>query len=122
MSRPTPPPEFGQLVRAFFQGSLNLVMDEQGSAASSEFEITQRWIAFTLQHVNEREKEVVKQFLDVLLSQGPKEEELQKLWNSSGNDYYIIGKHGHEAMRVFLTEIRDQIGQGRSVKHHWRST
>lgn len=112
MSLPPAPAEFRQLVRAFFAESLELAVEEQGSVAASELDITRRWIAFALRHVDARKKQVVKQFLDALLSQNPKEEELQKLWNSSGNDYYIVGRHGHEAMRMFLTEIRDQIEQG----------
>ena len=91
------PPEFQKLVSAFYQGSRREAKDNR------------EWIALALRHLDHGGKLAVKQFLAELLREEPSEAELQKLWNSSGSNYYIVGKNGHEAMREFLTMIRDQI-------------
>jgi hypothetical protein len=91
------PPEFYEFAQAFYQGSRSEAKNEQ------------EWIASALRHLDDRGKNVVKQFLTDLLSQGSKEAELQKLWNSTGSNYYIVGKEGDEAVRNFLTMVRDQI-------------
>ncbi len=97
MSEVKAPPEFCHLVRSFYQGSLSEGKDDR------------EWIALALRMLDPRSKSVVKQFLTDLLAQKPEEKELQELWNSAGSNYYIVGKHEHEAMRSFLTMIRDQI-------------
>jgi hypothetical protein len=97
MSEIKAPTEFCHLVRSFYQGSLTEVNDER------------EWIASILRMTDAHSKSVVKQFLTDLLAQKPEEKELQELWNSSGSSYYIVGRDGHEAMRSFLTMIRDQI-------------
>jgi hypothetical protein len=97
MSEVKTPPEFCHLVRSFYQGSRTEVNDER------------EWIALALRMADAHSKSVVKQFLTDLLAQKSGEKELQELWNSAGGNYYIVGKHGHEAMRSFLTMILDQI-------------
>jgi hypothetical protein len=97
MNTVKPPPEFQKLVSAFYQGSRREAKDNR------------EWIALALRHLDHGGKLALKQFLAELLREEPSEAELQKLWNSSGSDYYIVGKNGHEAMREFLTMIRDQI-------------
>jgi hypothetical protein len=91
------PPEFQELVRAFYQGSRREAKDDR------------EWIALALRHLDRADKLAVKQFLAELLREEPSEAELQKIWNSAGSNYNIVGKNGHEAMREFLTMIRDQI-------------
>jgi hypothetical protein len=91
------PSEFYELARAFHQDSRIDVKDEQ------------EWITSALRHLGPSGKRVVKHFLTDLLSQNPDEAELQKLWNSAGSDYYIVGKDGNDGVRHFLTMIRDQI-------------
>jgi hypothetical protein len=91
------PPEFQKLVRAFYQGSRREANDNR------------EWIALALRYLDRADKLALKQFLAELLREEPSEAELQKLWNSAGSNYHIVGKNGHEAMREFLTMIRDQI-------------
>lgn len=97
MSEVKAPPEFCHLVRSFYQGSRTEVNDER------------EWIAMALGMTDAHSKSIVKQFLTDLLARKPDEKELQELWNSAGSSYYIVGRHGHEAMMSFLTMIRDQI-------------
>lgn len=97
MNTVTAPPEFKKLVRAFYQGSRREANDDR------------EWIALALRHLDHAGKLALKQFLAELLREEPSEAELQKLWNSAGSNYNIVGKNGHEAMREFLTMIRDQI-------------
>jgi hypothetical protein len=91
------PPEFQKLVSAFCQGSRKEAKDNR------------EWIALALRYLDRADKLAVKQFLTELLRENPAEAELQELWNSAGSNYHIVGKNGHEAMREFLTMIRDQI-------------
>ena len=91
------PPEFRKLVTGFYQGSRKEVPDDR------------EWIALALRYLDRADKLAVKQFLAELLNEEPSEAELQKIWNSAGSNYHIVGKNGHEAMREFLTMIRDQI-------------
>jgi hypothetical protein len=91
------PTEFRELVSAFYQGSRKEAKDDR------------EWIALALRHLDRADKLTVKQFLAELLREEPNEAELQKIWNSAGSNYHIVGKNGHEAMREFLTMIRDQI-------------
>ncbi len=91
------PAEFYRLAEAFHQDSRIGVKDEH------------EWIASALRHLDPPGRCVVKQFLTDLLRQSPDETELQKLWNSAGSDYYIVGRDGNDGVRHFLTMIRDQI-------------
>jgi len=91
------PPEFQELVRAFYQGGRREAKDDR------------EWIALALRYLYHADKLAVKQFLAEVLREEPSEAELQKLWNSAGSNYHVVGKNGHEAMREFLTTIRDQI-------------
>lgn len=91
------PPEFQKLVRAFYQGSRTEAKDNR------------EWIALALRYLDRADKLAVRQFLAELLREEPSEAELQKIWNSAGSNYHIVGKNGHEAMREVLTMIRDQI-------------
>jgi hypothetical protein len=70
---------------------------------------TREWIATALEFLDAPSRQVVKQFLTDLLRQNPSEAGLQELWNSTEADYFIVGHDGYEAMRHFLTTIRDQI-------------
>jgi hypothetical protein len=105
------PPEFRELVGAFFPESLELVEEDNydPSQDPDRLELRKRWIAFTLSRLSDQKKRIFKECLTHLLAQNPSEEQLQELWNSSGSHYFMTGKHGYEAMRVFLTMIRDQI-------------
>jgi hypothetical protein len=91
------PPEFRKLVSAFYQGSRKEAKDNR------------EWIALALRCLDRADKLAVRQFLAELLREEPGEAKLQKIWNSVGSNYHIVGKNGHEAMREFLTMIRDQI-------------
>jgi hypothetical protein len=91
------PAEFYRLARAFHPDSRIDVKDEH------------EWIASALRHLDPPGRYAVKQFLTDLLRQNPDEAELQKLWNSAGSNYYIVGKHGNDGVRHVLTMIRDQI-------------
>jgi hypothetical protein len=91
------PLEFKSLVRAFYPGSRREAEDDC------------EWIAMALRHLDQGGKLAVRQFLVELLHEESSETELQKIWNSAGSNYHIVGKNGHEAMREFLTMIRDQI-------------
>jgi hypothetical protein len=104
------PPEFRELVGGFFAESFELATGDFAPDQSG-VELQRRWIAWTLKRFSDQKKQIIKEFLNRLFAWNPRpsEEELQRLWNSSGSDYFITGKHGHEAMRAFLTEIRDQI-------------
>jgi hypothetical protein len=91
------PPEFYRLARAFHEDSRMDAKDER------------EWIATALEFLDAPSRQVVKQFLTDLLRQNPSEADLQELWNSTEADYFIVGHDGYEAMRHFLTTIRDQI-------------
>lgn len=91
------PTEFLKLVSAFYQGSRKEAKDDR------------EWIALALRYLDRADKLAVRQFLAELLREEPNEAELQKIWNSAGSNYHIVGKNGHEAMREFMTMIRDQI-------------
>jgi hypothetical protein len=91
------PPEFYRLARAFHEDSLENAKDER------------EWIATALGFLDAPSRQVVKQFLTDLLRQNLSEADLQELWNSTEADYFIVGHNGNEAMRHFLTTIRDQI-------------
>lgn len=89
------PPEFYRLARAFrFEGPKK---DEH------------EWIASVLHYLDPQSQRALKRFLTDLLDQNPDEAELQKLWNSTDSNYYIVGKHGNDGVRQVLTMIRDQI-------------
>jgi len=91
------PPEFYRLARAFHEDSLEDAKDER------------EWIATALGFLDAPSRQVVKQFLTDLLRQNLSEADLQELWNSTEADYFIVGHNDNEAMRHFLTTIRDQI-------------
>jgi hypothetical protein len=91
------PPEFYRLAQAFHEDSRMDAKDER------------EWIATALEFLDAPSRQVVKQFLTDLLRQSPSEADLQELWNSTEADYFIVGHDGYEAMRHFLTTIRDQI-------------
>jgi hypothetical protein len=91
------PPQFQKLVRAFYQGSRSEVSDDR------------EWISLALRHLDRADKLAVKRFLTDLLRQNPGELELQELWNSAGSNYHIVAKNDHEAMRDFLTMIKDRL-------------
>lgn len=107
------PPEFRELVHSFFPESLEFATEDNYDPSEDPYglELQKRWIASTLRRLSSQKKRVVKEFLNRLFAWNPRpsEEELQQLWHSSGSHYFITGKRGHEAMRVFLTMIRDQI-------------
>ncbi len=91
------PPEFNRLALAFRFESPEGLKDQRD------------WIASILRHLDSRSRHVVRQFLADLLSKDIDEKELQKLWNSTGSGYYIVGKGGNDGVRCLLTMIRDQI-------------
>ncbi len=91
------PPEFYELAQAFYQDSRREVKN------------VHEWIASALRHLDPVGRCTVKQFLADLLRQNPDEAELEKLWNSAGSNYYIVGKDGNDGARHFLTMIMDQI-------------
>ena len=91
------PPEFYRLAQAF----------QFATAADAKDE--REWIASALQRLDPRSKRVVKRFLTDLLGQNPDEAELQELWKSADNGYYIVGKYGNDGVRHVLMLIRDAI-------------
>lgn len=74
------PPESQKLVSAFYQGSRWEAKDNR------------EWIALALRYLERADKLAVKQFLAELLREGPDEAELQKIWNSAGSNYHIVGE------------------------------
>ncbi len=103
-------PEFEHFVRTFFPEGLDEVkIGYEPSQDPSGEELFKRMIALRLERLSEQNKRKLKEFLTRLLAQNPSEQQLQKLWNSADPHYIIASKLGHEAMRVFLTMLRDQI-------------
>ena len=88
------PDEFLRLAQAFHQDS------ELGIANEQE------WIATRLNYLDAAQRRVVKTFLTDLLMHCHDDAKLQRLWNKTGADFYIVGD---QAGRYFLTLIRDSI-------------
>jgi phosphoserine phosphatase len=84
------PDDFRQLCLWFYQGSRD------------DFATYEEWIAYAVARVDGRQKEVIKKFLDELLSARHSDEEIAQTWRNSGPDY-DFSKGGH---RVFLIEVR----------------
>lgn len=104
------PPEFGRFVRTFFPEGRDLPKNDfEPNQDPFGLKFQRKLIALTLEPLSGAEKQIIKEFLAHLLAQNPSEEQLQKLWNSSGSHYFLVGKRGYEAMRAFLTEVRNQI-------------
>lgn len=92
-----PPPEFFRLARAFRLENSDGVKDQRD------------WITAALRHLDPSCRRLVKQFLTDLLRQNPDEAELQELWTSARSNYHVVGRHGNDGVRTFLTMIRDHI-------------
>jgi hypothetical protein len=104
------PPEFEHFVRTFFPDGIDEAkIGYEPSQDPSREELLKRMIALRLGRLKEQDKRRLKEFLADLLAKNPSEQQLQKLWNSADPHYLFVGNAGHEAMRVFLTMLRDQI-------------
>lgn len=103
-------PEFEHFVRTFFPDGIDEAkIGYEPSQDPFGEELLKRMIALRLGRLKEQDKRRLKEFLTRLLAQNPSEQQLQKLWNSADPHYIFVGHNGYEAMRVFLTMLRDQI-------------
>ena len=83
------PYEFEQFVKGFYPGSAKDKTDEE-------------WIASVLEFHSESSKNVIRAFLDVLLSQRHTDEEIEEAWRRQYPSYEF-SKGGH---RYFLSKAR----------------
>lgn len=88
------PQEFKHLAQCFYQGS------------AKEISSPEEWVALALEHLNKKQRAVVKQFLEELLSRNPSGAELQQIWRDTGPDYDFPND---EHLRGMLTLIHDMI-------------
>lgn len=94
----TIPEEFRQLCHWFYQGSRD------------DFATYDEWFADALKNFDREGKQVIKRFIDQLLSGGYSDDQLRKIWRSAGPDYdFSDGAH-----RLILGRIRD-IADGAPV-------
>jgi hypothetical protein len=87
------PEEFRDLCKWFYQGSRD------------DFATHEEWFAFAVAHVR-GDKEVIKAFLDELLSGRHSDDEIARVWRRAG-PHYDFSAGGH---RVVLSEIRRLLG------------
>ena len=88
------PYEVEQLIKGFYPGS------------AREYATREEWIAGHVALTNDRQKEVIRRFLDELLSGRYSDEEIQKVWQMQYPSYdFSAGGH-----RVFFTMIREALG------------
>jgi hypothetical protein len=103
-------PEFEHFVRTFFPEGLDEAKTGyEPSQDPSGQELLKRMIVLRLGRLREQNKHKLKEFLTRLLAENPSEQQLQKLWNSADPHYHFAANSGHEAMRAFLTMLRDEI-------------
>jgi hypothetical protein len=88
------PPEFMRFAEGFYQGS------------ADQHATLEQWIACALARLNVAQKSVLKQFLSDLLAKNVDEAQLQKIWDSTTADYYMMGANG---IRSFFLTVRDMI-------------
>lgn len=83
-----------QLIKGFYPGS------------AREFATPEEWIAAHLAFRTDEEKEVIRGFLDELLSGRYSEEEIREVWRMQYPSYdFTVGGH-----RFFFTLIREALG------------
>lgn len=88
------PYEVEQLIKGFYPHS------DRG------FETREEWIAAHVAKTNNGQKEVIRHFLDELLSGRYSDEEIQEVWQMQYPSYdFTAGGH-----RVFFTMIREALG------------
>jgi len=88
------PEEFKRFAEGFYQGS------------TADFSTPQEWIASALKRLDAKQRGILKQFLTDLLNVNHDEAELQRIWNSTSADYYILVD---DSLRAFFATIRDKI-------------
>ena len=88
------PEDFIQMCHLFYQGKFE------------EHPTEQECIADVLACFKDREKKVIKKFLDELLSGRNSDSEIKRIWHSIIPSYGF-NEGGH---RIFFTKIRDMIG------------
>jgi hypothetical protein len=84
------PYEFEQFVKGFFPGST------EGTTTWEE------WSRSALKFKDERQREVIREFLDQLLSGSYSDEEIEEVWRMQYPSY-DFSSGGH---RMFLSEVR----------------
>jgi hypothetical protein len=89
------PSEFRYLVGCFHQDSLEGIASEQ------------EWIAAAVEFLGETQKEVVRGFLDDVLSGDVSNADLRRIWESSDPDFLIPNE---AELRQFLTLMRNNLG------------
>lgn len=88
------PEEFHQLCISFYPHS------------HEEYASEDEWIAGTVAYFRGEEKQVLKTFLDELLSGRYSDAEIERAWNRT-SPTYNFGPGGH---RIFLTRCRELLG------------
>ena len=88
------PYEFEQFVKGFHPGSRLEVSGHQ------------EWIEQNLVFFDERARNVIRQFLDVLLSARHTDRDIEEAWRRQSPSY-DFSEGGH---RFFLTEVRELLG------------
>lgn len=87
------PKEFQYLATCFYQGSLQ------------EHATVEEWIGSTVRNfLSVEERNVVKHYLDDLLSGSHTDDDLQRIWKNLDSDYWIESGAG---VRAFFAVIRD---------------
>ena len=88
------PESFARLARGFYQGS------------DREYPTMVAWIRATLEHLDSKEQRVVKAYLTKLLGDAD-DDELQRVWNGLGSDYYFRdGEHSRRFLSAIVAEIK----------------
>lgn len=87
------PDEFRQFCHWFYQGSRD------------DFATYEEWIGHAVARVDGKQKEVIRKFLDELLSGKYSDQEVAQVWRNAGPDY-DFNEGGH---RIFLAEVRSMI-------------
>src|SRR2546430_4609621 len=93
------PKDFIQLCNIFYPGIFD------------EYSTEEECIADIVLGCSDKRKQVIKKFLDQLLSGRYSDAELARIWLST-NPSYDFSEGGH---RIFLTKIRDMIDRERSA-------
>jgi hypothetical protein len=88
------PYEFEQFVKRFYPGSNDGITSHQ------------EWIGRNLAFVDALSRDVIRRFLDELLSERYTDADIEDVWRRQSPSY-DFSEGGH---RFFLTEVRDLIG------------